>query len=531
MTGGAAVRPDAVIVGGLLVDGSGGPSRRADVGIAGDRIVAIAADLTTVEGARRIDAAGLVVAPGFIDVHSHSDLTLAIDPRAQSAVAQGVTTELVGNCGHGCAPIDRPARHADNIYGYDPSWPIPWTGFGGYLDALDAARPAVNVAVLVAHGTLRLDAMADPGRASTADQQAHMARRLDEALELGAVGLSTGLEYPIEGTATVEEIARLCAGVARRGRLYATHTRNKDVAAVEGVDEAIETARHAGVRLQVSHLLPRPGASPDALARSMERIDAANASGMDVAFDIHTRLFGFTNLSVALPRWVVELGPAGITEVLRTRRADLREHRSIIDSFGITGYGGVFIVDAPATPWVDGRSLADLAGPDRDPHEVIFDVLAAHADRIDGPMAIGWSYTVEGIAEAARHPRCAPSSDATSLSPDGPLAGHVFHGAYSWAAWYLETIVRDRAVLSLEGAIHRLTGLPAERIGLADRGVVRVGAYADLAVFDPSTIHAAATFDAPNRLAVGMRHVITNGILAIEDGRSTGDRGGRVLRA
>lgn len=524
-------RPGVVIVGGGVVDGSGAPAVRADVGLAGDRIVAIAPDLSAVEGARVVDATGLVVAPGFIDVHSHSDLTLAIDPRAQSSVAQGVTTELVGNCGHGCAPIDRPKRHADNIYGYDPAWPIPWTAFGGYLDTLDAGRPAVNVAVLVAHGTLRLAAMTEPAGTSTGTERARMAGLLEEALDCGAAGLSTGLEYPIEGSATIDEIAGLLEGVARRGRLYATHTRNKDVRAVEGVAEAIETARRAGVRLQVSHVLPRPGAPADALARSMACIDEANADGLDVAFDIHTRLFGFTNLSVALPRWVVDLGPAGIAAVLRMRRAELRDHRSIIDSFGITGWGGVYIVDAPATPEVAGRSLAELAGDARDPHDVIFDVLAAHTDRIDGPMCIGWSYSEDQIVEAARHPRCAPSSDATALSPDGPLGGHVFHGAYTWAAWYLETVVRRRGALSLEAAIHRLTGLPAERIGLSDRGAVRVGAHADLAIFDPATIHAEGTFEAPNRLATGMRHVVTNGVFAIEDGRWTGDRGGRVLRS
>lgn len=167
---------------------------------------------------------------------------------------------------------------------------------------------------------------------------------------------------------------------------------------------------------------------------------------MNVAFDAHARLFGFTNLSVALPRWVIDGGPFLIREVLRARRDELRDHRSIIDSFGITGYAGVYIVDAPATPEVAGRSVAELAGGDRTPRDVIFDVLAAHADRVDGPMCIGWSYTVDQIAAA--HPRCAPSSDATTLCLDGPIGHHVFHGAYTWAAWYLETIVRERRALS-----------------------------------------------------------------------------------
>jgi N-acyl-D-amino-acid deacylase len=161
---------------------------------------------------------------------------------------------------------------------------------------------------------------------------------------------------------------------------------------------------------------------------------------------------------------------------------------------------------------------------------VICDVLFAHADRVDRPMCIGWSYTVDQIATAAAHPLCSPSSDATSFSADGPIGHHVFHGAFTWAAWYLETVVRDRGALPIEAAIHRLTGLPAKQIGLPDRGIVRVGAAADLAVFDPARVHATGTFEEPNRLAEGFRHVITNGVFALEDGRLTSARAGRALR-
>ncbi len=523
-------RPEVVLRGGLISDGSGSPAVRGDVGIRGDRIVAIAPDLTGAESARLVDASGCVVTPGFIDIHSHSDLTVVIDPQAASAIAQGVTTELVGNCGHGCAPIDRPERHADNIYGYEPGWPMPWTGVTGYLDALDAARPAINVAALVPHGTLRLTAMADAAADATPDERRAIRRLLEASLDAGAFGFSTGLEYPIEGGVDAGEIDDLCRIVARRDGLYATHTRNKDVRAVEAVQEAIDTARRSGARLQVSHLVPRPGAPADALERSMSAIDGASASGLEVAFDVHTRLFGFTNLSVALPRWVVDGGPSLVRAVLRDRRAELREHRSIVDSFGIRGYGGVFIVDAPNTPEVAGRSVADLAGPGRDPRDVIFDVLAAHAERVDGPMCIGWSYTVDQIAAAAAHPRCSPSSDATTFSPGGPIGHHVFHGAFTWAAWYLETVVRARQALTLEAAIHRLTGLPAGQIGLADRGAVRVGARADLAVFDPTAMRATGSFEEPNRLAEGMRHVLVNGAFAVENGQITGVRAGRALR-
>jgi len=527
-----SARPEIVIAGGWLVDGTGGPRVRADVGVRGDRIVAIGPDLAQMQDARRLDATGCIVSPGFVDIHSHSDLTVVLDPTARSATAQGVTTVVVGNCGHGPAPIDHAERHADNIYGWDPSARITWSGIGGYLDAVDAARPGVNVATLVPHGALRLVAMVDPGAIATREERAAMRRSLEESLEAGAIGLSTGLEYPTEGSADVEELVGLCEPVARLGRLYATHTRNKDVLAVEAVDEALTTAARAGVRLQVSHLVPRPGAPAEALARSMARIDAAADAGLDVAFDVHTRLFGFTNLCVALPRWVIDGGPDAIRAVLRDRRDELAGHRSIIDSFGLEGYDRMFITDAVHTPGVAGRSVAELAAergiPER---QLIYDVLAAHADRIDQPMAVGWSYTVDQIAQAAAHPRCSPSSDATTLGPDGPLRDRVFHGAYSWAAWVLSTLVRERGALTLEGAVRRMTSLPAERAGLVDRGVVRLGGYADLAVFDADMVRSTATFEEPNRLAVGVRHLVVNGVVATQDGQATGSRGGRALRA
>ncbi len=446
-------RPEIVFHGGSIVDGTGAPAVRGDVGIRGDRIVAIGPDLSDTASARLVDATGCIVTPGFIDIHSHSDLTLVIDPRAESAVAQGVTTELVGNCGHGCAPIDRPRATRRQHLWLRPEGRHRLDDMAGYLDAVDAARPAVNVAALVPYGTLRLTAMADAGAPTTAadrrrDRAAARGRRSTPARS----GCRPGSSTRSRAWPPPPSIEALCRLAGRRDRLYACHTRNKDVHAVEAVDEAILTAERAGVRLQVSHLVPRPGAPDGALARSIEHIDRAADRGLDVAFDVHTRLFGFTNLAVALPRWVVDGGPDGIRAVLRNRRDELAGHRSIVDSFGIRGWDGVFITDAPATPEVAGRSLAELAAEaGRPARDIVFDVLAAHADRVDEPMAIGWSYTVDQIAEAAAHPRCAPSSDATTLSPDGPLARHVFHGAYTWAAWYLETIVARAADAAARG--------------------------------------------------------------------------------
>ncbi|HKG26242.1 MAG TPA: amidohydrolase family protein, partial [Thermomicrobiales bacterium] len=216
---------DLIIRNGAVVDGTGAPARRADVGIAGNRLAAIG-NLAAHDAATSLDAKGNVVAPGFIDIHSHSDFTLLVDPRAQSSIAQGVTTEVIGNCGHGCAPISHPGQVTGNIYGYLPDFPLDWTTMAGYLERLEKAGPAVNVVPLVPNGNLRLATLGLQDRPATPDELRQMEYLLEEGLEAGAFGFSTGLEYPSERATTEEETICLCRVVARRGGIYTTHTRN-----------------------------------------------------------------------------------------------------------------------------------------------------------------------------------------------------------------------------------------------------------------------------------------------------------------
>lgn len=523
---------DVVVRGGTVVDGTGAPAFRADVGIRGGRVVA----LGSVGGlaARELDATGLVVAPGFVDIHSHSDLTLLVDPRAQSAIAQGVTTELVGNCGHGCAPLTAEReRFAGNIYGYVPEASLDWRTVGEYLDRLESARPAVNVATLVPNGSLRLAALRRPDRPANAEERSRITRLLDEGLDDGAFGLSVGLEYPAERACTEEELAALCRVVARRGRLCAMHTRNRDVRAAEAIEESLRAARAAGAALQISHLVPRRGGPPDALERSLAVVDAARGRGQDVSFDQHTRLFGFTSLSAALPLWALEGGRDAIAARLRDNvtRARLKSYQSVISSFGLSGWGRVFVVDAPHRRDIAGKSLAALAPAAGDAYDVVFDVLLAELDDLQRPMCVCWSYEEEELARAFVHPACMIGSDATTLSPDGPLARAVFHGAYTWAAWFFRRFVRERRLLTLEDAVRRLAALPADRVGLRGRGVLREGAWADVIAFDPARFAERGTLEEPGQLSEGMVHVVVNGEVALGEGHFTGRRPGRVLRA
>ena len=299
---------DLMIVGGEIVDGTGAPPFRADIAVADGRIVDIGI-LGEPPNVPTLDARGLVVAPGFIDIHSHSDWTLLADPRAVSSVMQGVTLEVVGNCGHGCAPLGDKALAAGNIYGYQTGAPLDWDSVAGYLARLEAAQPAVNVLTLVPNGCLRLTVAGLVDRPATSDELARMKYLLAQGLEEGAFGYSTGLDYAPERACSEDELAALCAVNARSGGLYATHTRNEIGRPAEAVDEALRMAARTGTRLQISHIgvVARLVAdSRRAVEQALEQVERARHAGLEVGFDMHTRLFGTTNLSAALPPWALE---------------------------------------------------------------------------------------------------------------------------------------------------------------------------------------------------------------------------------
>ena len=449
---------------------------------------------------------------------------------------QGVTLEVVGNCGHGSAPIGDPARARSNIYGCRTGYEIDWRTVGEYLYRLEDRRPALNVMTLVPNGNLRLAACETLDRPSTPDGLRKMKRLLAQGMEEGAAGYSTGLEYGPERECPEEEISGLCAIAAEYGGLYTTHTRNRPGEADKAIAEAIRTAETAGAPLQISHISSVARLADDggwAVDQALEQVDRARRSGLDVQFDMHTRLFGTTNLSASLPLWALEGSSEAIAGRLRdpSVRREMESRESILASLAQGDWGRIIVFHSPAQPELSGTSIAELAAAGTgNVYDAICDVLTAASDRLHEVMVIAFSYREADVRAAFEHPFCMVGSDATALAPDGPLKDDTFHGAYTWASWFFRHFVRELRLFSPQEGVRRLTSLPASRLGLSDRGVIREGAHADLAVFDPNAFADRGTTFEPNRTAAGMRHVLVNGGVAVRDGVLLGQRHGRVLR-
>lgn len=526
---------DLIISGGHIIDGTGAGPVRADLGIANGRIAAITPALKH-DGAQVIDATGLTVTPGFIDIHSHSDYTLFVDPRAVSSVTQGVTTEVLGNCGHGCAPVFDQATAGVNIYGYDPERGLSWRTMAEYLAAMQDCSPAVNVTTLVANGNLRLAATGIAARPAGADELEYMKRLLTESLEHGGIGYSTGLEYTVERGSSESEVTELCKVAARAGGFYATHTRNLYGQARETIEEPIRAGREAGLPVQISHISVVARLAEDgrqAIEESLELVEAARRQGLDVTFDMHTRMFGTTNLSAILPAWALEGSLSEIEARLKSpsARSEMRRNPSIIFALARGDWRRLVIFDSVRQPEISRRSIADIAAErDRDPVDTVYDILLGEIDDLHSLMVIAHAYDPADLRSVFLHPLCMVGSDATALALDGPLAGRSFHGAFTWAAWFYHHFVTETGRLTAAEAIHRMTGLPASRLNWKDRGVLLHGAWADIAVFDaPAFAERGTTFE-PNQTAIGMKHVLVNGVPTLKDGQLTGLRGGQVLR-
>ena len=536
---------DLLLRGGTIVDGTGAPGRRADVGVLGDRILAID-DLSAVDAgevARLIDATGRVVAPGFIDPHGHSDGSLFVDGALVSHLRQGYTTQLSGNCGETLAPITDVGRELIELSLRPNRLVARWRTFAEYLDAVEAESLGLNVAFLVGHGTVRGAVMGAEADVATEVERRAMVGEVEAALEAGAFGLSSGLIYAPGIHADAAEIVALVTAATRRGGLYATHMRNERAGLFAALGEAIGTIRAArdagaiGPRLQVSHLKCGARALWGRAAEAVALLEAAQAEGLDVAADQYPYTSAATTLTTILPPSLLGLGvqecvaALGDHEVRARVVAEMEQGISGWENVTADpGWAGIRISSAASHPDWAGRSLAELAETlDTDPADLAMDALVD--DRLDVSVVIDCMDEAD-VETIVAVPWIGVCTDAEGRRPGHPIldAGRPHPRTYGTTARVLGTYVRERETLALETAVAKLSGASAARLGLRDRGVLREGAFADLVVFDPATVADDATYEHPARHPIGIEHVVVNGRVAVLAGQETGERAGLLLR-
>ena len=524
---------DIVIRSGQLIDGSGAPARKADVAIAAGRIREIAGRCAG-KARREIDATGQVVAPGFIDIHTHSDFTLPLNPRAESKIRQGVTTEVLGNCGFSAAPAlpDRVEMLRDYLGASAPWLEFRETTFADYLDTFPAT--AVNTVMQVGHNTLRLMAMGMEDRAPAADELALMQRLLAEALDAGALGLSSGLFTAPGIYAKADELRALGGVLKSRGGAYSSHVRDEANHVFEAVREAIAVGEACGIHVQIAHLKLSGTDNWGGAVKLLAEIAAARGRGVRVDCDQYPYTAGSNPLRNLLPPWVQEGGMEAMLRRLGEPAARERVRAEIaargLNNFGrIPSWDAVRIAISPHQPEFAGRTIGDIARARAvDPLDAVCDYLIG--DRGHTRIVVE-SMSEEDVQEIVRSKDVLVGSDGTALAPYGTTAqGKPHPRFYGTFPRVLGRYVRDLGLMSLPQGVYKMTGGSAAALGLVDRGLLREGYRADVTIFDPAAIADRATYEDPHQYAAGIGTVIVNGEVVIDAGEHTGALPGKVLR-
>ena len=521
--------------GGTLVDGSGQPPCRADVAVTGNRIVAVGKKIDGL-ATGIIDAGGLVLAPGFIDIHSHTDTTLFRYPLAESKAFQGVTLEVTGNCGLGVFPVQagREQELADFLRLHDFTLPeewLAWSDFATYADLIDSLGLGIHVAPLVGHAPLRIAAMGMDDRPPTALELERMQSLLAAALQQGAWGMSTGLIYPPGSYAATDELVALARTVAAFDVLYASHIRNEGEGLMAALDEAIAIGRESGARVQVSHLKAMGRGNRGRGEEILARIAAARATGVDIGADQYPYAASATTLSAVVPQWAHAGGVAVLMRRLRDPALRERLEAEIGQAMAAReGATGIMVANirSERNRGLSGQSVAAIAAVwGCPPAEAVIRLIVEEEGAVG---AIFFSMSEEDVATILADPQVAVGSDGHGLNA-AQAAGEATHPrSYGTFPRVLGRYVREKNLLPLASAVHKMTGLPAGRLGFADRGLVRPGFAEDLVLFDPAAVNDPADYADPHRYAVGVVHLLVAGRPVIRDGKLTGCRPGRVLR-
>ncbi len=528
---------DLLIKNGRIVDGSGRAAYVADLAIKGDRIVSIG-KLTQATATRTVDAQGLVVAPGFIDMLGQSETYLLIDPRANSKVMMGVTTEITGE-GESIAPINERQIKEQEDFLKRFSLTIDWRTLDEYFKRLEKQGSGVNLGTFVGATQVREYVIGFDDRAPTPQELDQMKKLVADAMRDGALGLSTSLQYVPARFAKTDELIELAKVAHQYGGIYATHQRSEANTIDASLDEVFEIAQKAQIPVEIWHLKTAYKKNWGAMPRVLSRIKQARDRGLDITADIYPYIAGSTSLSACLPPWAQEGGVDKMLARLRDPQTRQRLKKEISEDqteweniyLGSGGPSGVLIgsVVNRELDSLQGKRISEIAAEQKkDPLDTLFDfILADHAQT----GAIYFMMSEADMRAAMQSPFVSFCTDSGSRAIDGPLAGSKSHPR-GWGSYprILGRYVRDEKLLSLEAAIHKMTGAPAARVGLRDRGLLKEGMFADITIFDPTKVIDKATFESPNQYPVGIEYVLVNGKISVDKGQRTSALGGRVLR-
>lgn len=512
---------DIKIMGGLVIDGSGNGVIRCDIGI-NNSLITKMGDLYAQTAEKTIDAAGMTVCPGFIDTHSHSDTYLLIEPSAASKIYQGITTEICGNCGASAAPLNGSYKMPSDWL--DKDYANSWKTVADYRERYTEAQPAINAALLIGHNTLHAGICGYEPRAATDGEMQQMIKELERALDEGAIGLSSGLAYPPGSAVPREEIIELSRVAARHGGLYTTHMRSESGQLLEAIDEAIDIAERAGVRLQISHLKASGAGNWNKIDGAFAKIRMAQTR-IPVGADRYPYTAGCTDLDILLPQWATYGGRDAILARLRDPKIRRKLRAEFEDE--PADYWDNVMIGSTRHEEYKGKYLPEVAGLlGMEPVDAFLHLIDTDDLKTGG---IFFSMSEENLWRVLAEPYVSLGSDGSMRAPWGPLSrDHPHPRAYGSHTRFLRAAL-DGQTVPLPEAIYKMTALPAEQFNLKKRGLLKEGYTADILVFDPEAIKENTTYANPHRLSDGMRHVIVNGVHSLEAGKHTQNRGGQFL--
>jgi len=518
---------DIIIKNGRVIDGSGNPWYHADVGITND-IITVINNLETAEASRVIDTEGMIVAPGFIDIHSHSDYPILIEPEGHSKIRQGVTTEVIGNCGSSAAPMNQALREYREKYDKSQlgdEFEFNWGSMKEYLDLVRSQGISFNIVPLVGHGTLRQNIIGNDNRAPTEIEYQEMKRLLTQSLEEGAWGLSTGLIYTPNLYAKTDEIIKLVRTLRDYDGIFTSHIRGEGDTLIEAVEEAITIGKETGVKTQISHFKACGSRNWGKTKITLKMIKDARDRGIDVTFDQYPYIASSTGLASILPSWAHEGGAEKLLQ--RIRDPDTRERLRAEPTEEMEDWNRILIAHAANNAEYEGKTIQEISVFEKKTQfDAMCDLLLAEDAQV---MVILYEMCEEDVQRVMQDPNGMIGSDGRAMSPEGVFGKSKFHPRYYGTFPRVLGYYVRAGIISLQEAVRKMTSAPAQRLGLKYRGLLKEGFMADITIFNPDLVKDEATFIDPHRYASGIPYVIVNGVVVIDNGEHTGALPGKTL--